>query len=369
MTPINIYERILDTADAALIRPAVMEPGWMLLAGCASLLIMALIFWPKYGLIARLSRVRMMNQRVQMEDSLKYLFDCEYRNVTCSMNSLAGHLNITAEHVTRLLDRLGSMGLITIKDRNISLTDTGRSYSLRVIRVHRIWESYLADETGVAQTDWHLEADRLEHEVTPEDAEKMAAQMGHPVFDPHGDPIPTVEGQLPAPRGKALNLLSEGEIARIIHIEDEPKSIYEQLVVLGLYPGMQVYVTDVDESRITFAADGEERVLTPLFASQITVEKLAGKEPVTRKYDLLSSLGIGEKAEVAGISPNCRGQQRRRLMDLGIVPGSLISAEMKSASGDPVGYRVMGTTIGIRRQQAELIFINKLNGETYEHSA
>jgi DtxR family Mn-dependent transcriptional regulator len=364
-----MHTNVPNAAGSVMIRSSVVQPGFMLLAGCAALLILAWIFWPRRGLISRLSRVRMMNQRVLMEDALKYLFDCEYRNVTCSMNGLAGHLNITVDHVTRLLERLSSMGLITIKDRSISLTDTGRSYSLRVIRVHRIWESYLADETGVDQVDWHIEADRLEHQVTAEDTEKMAAQMGNPVYDPHGDPIPTAEGNLPAPKGKSLNRLSQGGIARIIHIEDEPRSIYEQLVVLGLYPGMQVYVTDVDEGRITFAADGEERMLTPLFASQITVEELTGKAPVTRKYELLSSLDIGEKAEVTGISPNCRGQQRRRLMDLGIVPGSMISAEMKSASGDPVGYRVMGTTIGIRRQQAELIFINKLNGNSYEHSA
>jgi DtxR family Mn-dependent transcriptional regulator len=235
--------------------------------------------------------------------------------------------------------------------------------------VHRIWESYLADETGVAQADWHNEADWIEHQVTPEDTEKLAAQMGNPVYDPHGDPIPTVEGELPPPRGQALNCLKEGNLARIIHIEDEPRSIYEQLVVLGLYPGMQVYVTDVEEGRITFAADGEERVLTPLFASQITVEMVSGKAPATRKYSLLSSLDIGESAEVAGISPNCRGQQRRRLMDLGIVPGSLISAEIKSASGDPVGYRVMGTTIGIRKQQADMIFIHKENEQIHEYSA
>jgi len=79
------------------------------------------------------------------------------------------------------------------------------------------------------------------------------------------------------------------------------------------------------------------------------------------KHDVLSSLKIGEQAEVVGISPNCRGQQRRRLMDLGIVPGSNISAVMKSASGDPVGYRVMGTTIGIRKQHADQVFINLKN--------
>lgn len=75
--------------------------------------------------------------------------------------------------------------------------------------------------------------------------------------------------------------------------------------------------------------------------------------------EALSSLPIGEEAEVSGISPKCRGQQRRRFMDLGIIPGSIISAVMKSASGNLIGYRVMGTTIGIRKQQADQIFINR----------
>ncbi|MDD2512604.1 MAG: FeoA family protein [Proteiniphilum sp.] len=75
--------------------------------------------------------------------------------------------------------------------------------------------------------------------------------------------------------------------------------------------------------------------------------------------EVLSALPIGEQAEVSGISPKCRGQQRRRFMDLGIIPGSIISAVMKSASGNLIGYRVMGTTIGIRKEQAGQIFIKR----------
>ena len=337
-----------------------VSSGIIIIVGLIVVGFLLWLLWPGKGLMAQLSKIKMNNQRVQLEDALKYLFDCEYRNNHCSMDGIAGNLNISVDHASKLLERLLALGLITATDQEINLTDTGRSYALRVIRVHRIWERYLADETSVAQADWHNMADRMEHHVTTEDTERVAAQMGHPVFDPHGDPIPTISGELPDPKGKPLNGMKEGEVGRIIHIEDEPKSIYEQLVVQGLYPGMQIYVTDVAEGKITFAADGDECTLTPLFAAHITVEPLSGREPVSQKYDLLSSLAIGEKAEISGISPNCRGQQRRRLMDMGIVPGSLISAEMKSASGDPVGYRVMGTTIGIRKQQADLIFVDKI---------
>lgn len=337
-----------------------IEPGTMLMIG---LLIVVVLLWflmPKKGGFALLKKLRQSNERVQLEDALKFMFDCEYKKIDCDINSIAGNLNISADKAGRLINRLATLELINVNDQKVSLTDTGRSYALRVIRVHRIWELYLADETSMDPGDWHTEADRLEHNVTVEETEKIAAQLGHPVFDPHGDPIPSSDGQLPDPKGQSLSTFQEGQMGRIIHLEDEPRSIYEQLVVLGLYPGMEVYVTDVTENKITFVADGEECVLTKLFAGCITVVEVS-EVVQTQKLELLSSLKLGEQAEIAGISPNCRGQQRRRLMDFGIVPGSSISAVMKSASGDPVGYRVMGTTIGIRKQQADLVFINRKN--------
>jgi len=343
-----------------------IQPAIMFMTGIGVVALLTWIVWPKNGLLAQMSRIKLNSHRVQLEDALKFLFDCEYKSRKCDLNSLAGNLSISSDQAGRLLEKLLAMGLVNMDDHNITLTDTGRAYSLRVIRVHRIWERYLADETGVAPGEWHKVADRMEHHLSAEETDKLAAQMGNPVFDPHGDPIPTAEGVLPELKGQPLSFLKEGDIGRITHIEDEPRSIYEQLLVLGLFPGMQVYVTDVSENKITFAGDGDECTLTPLFASQITVELQKGKTPVTEKYNLLSDLDIGEEAEIIGISPNCRGQQRRRLMDLGIVPGSKVTAEIKSASGDPVGYRILGTTIGIRRQQAGLIFINRKNKLNHE---
>jgi DtxR family Mn-dependent transcriptional regulator len=132
---------------------------------------------------------------------------------------------------------------------------------------------------------------------------------------------------------------------------------------------MEVYVLDMTDGRIIFAADGEERILTSLFASSITVELIPEKEEISPKNEVLASLKIGEKAKILGISPNCRGQQRRRLMDLGIVPGTIISAEMQSASGDPLGFRILGATIAIRKSQTQFIFIKKIEKEVHEPTA
>jgi len=335
------------------------QSGLLILSGIAVVAIILWVFWPQKGLFSMLSKIKKNQKRVLLEDALKYLFDCEYNKVQCSMNSISGHLNISDDKAGQLIEHLHSMNLINYDKQHLELTDTGRSYALKIVRIHRIWERYLADETSTAQTDWHVEADRLEHIVSAEDTEKIAAQIGHPVFDPHGDPIPSPDGKLPEFKGRALHQLKKGDSARIVHIEDEPKSIYEQLVVQGLYPGMDIYVTDVQSDKISFAANGNEFALTPLFAAQISLELQEAKEKTLSEFQLLSNLKIGEKAEVAEISSNCRGQQRRRLMDLGIVPGSEITAIMRSASNDPTGYRVMGTTIGIRKKQAEMIFIHK----------
>ncbi|MCB9265264.1 MAG: metal-dependent transcriptional regulator [Lewinellaceae bacterium] len=335
------------------------HPGASLLIGVAILAVLLWALWPKRGLLALLNRARMNTRRALLEDALKFLFDCEYKGVSCGLNSIAGNLNISADKAAHLLNRLRAMGLIRMEEQEFFLTDTGRPYALRIVRVHRIWERYLADETGMGPMEWHGEADLQEHNMSAEAADELAARMGNPVFDPHGDPIPSARGELPAHRGRALSTLREGDIAQILHIEDEPHTIYEQLTALGLYPGMQVYVMDITEGKVSFAANGEECVLTPLFASSVTVELLPERAPLPQKYELLSSLKLGEKAEVVGISPNCRGQQRRRLMDLGVVPGTIISAELRSASNDPVAYRIMGATIAIRKDQASLIFINK----------
>jgi len=336
-----------------------MHPGNLIIIGILSMILLAWIYWPRKGLLAMIRRAARNSLKVQLEDALKFLFDCEYRKVPSGLHSIAGNLNISSSKTAEILDHLQQMDLIISKGDHFELTDAGRSYALRIIRVHRIWEKYLADETSINETEWHRVADQKEHEITAESADKVASQIGNPVFDPHGDPIPTSEGEMPQYKGKSLATLKEGDIGRILHIEDEPASIYEQLTALGIYPGMQIYVLDVSAGRISFAAEGQEQVLTPLFASAITVELVPDIKPIVQKHELLSSLQPGEKAEVIGISPHCRGQQRRRLLDLGIVPGTVVSSVIQSPSGDPTGYSIMGAVIGIRKSQADLIYITR----------
>ena len=151
--------------------------------------------------------------------------------------------------------------------------------------------------------------------------------------------------------------MKPGEFTIITHIEDEPHAIYSQIVAEGLYPGMQIRMMEISDKRIKFIANGEECVLSPLIAKSITVGVLKFENPVKGKFKSLSTLKIGEKGKILGIAKSLRGQQRRRLMDLCIVPGTEVKVEMESFTGDPVAYRIRGASIALRKIQTDKIYL------------
>jgi DtxR family Mn-dependent transcriptional regulator len=328
----------------------------MLLSVCAVLFFAAVLYWPEKGIIPRRLKHRKTTVRVLIEDSLKHLYNCEYTNVSCTIHSIAGNLNISGNEAANLISRLEAIGLIKSFSDELRLTPEGRSYALRVIRVHRLWERYLADETNVSETEWHSIAEEKEHAISPEQAEVLAAHLGNPVVDPHGDPIPSATGHIPERKGVPLTSLKEGESATIVHIEDEPKEIYAQLVAEGLCHGVQIRVIESTGTRIKFSAESEECVLAPSFASYVTVIPVP-KDEERKDYLTLSKLKPGKEATVIRISNIIRGQQRRRLMDFGIVPGTKISAEFSSLESDPVAYKIRGALVALRKNHTDHIFI------------
>jgi DtxR family Mn-dependent transcriptional regulator len=147
---------------------------------------------------------------------------------------------------------------------------------------------------------------------------------------------------------------------RIVHLEDEPEAVYAQLLAESLYLGMEIRITESNAQRIRFWANGDEHLLAPIVASSISVVPIPEKskvEPVIGEP--LNALEIGEVGEVIQISPRLRGQERRRMMDLGILPGTVIKAEMESPGGDPTAYRIRGALVAFREEQAYNIRIHR----------
>lgn len=335
------------------------DPLILLLIGILLLLALYFLFRPNSGIIYLILKHKSANQKALLEDALKFIYDCEYNNINCTLNSIAGNLNISADAAAGIVSKLQNLGLIQVDRDYLTLTSEGKSYALRVIRVHRLWEKFLADETSMTEKEWHKAAEEIEHKLSEEEADKLAAQIGNPVFDPHGDPIPTSTGEVPAKAGKYLTEMQPGEMATILHIEDEPDAIYSQILAEGLYPGIQIRMIEVNDKRVKFEANGEECILSPLIAKSITIGPIKFEKPVEGKLRTLSNLKVGEKGIVLGIAKSLRGQQRRRLMDLGIVPGTEIRAELESIASDPVAYRVRGSVIALRKDQADKIYLIK----------
>jgi DtxR family Mn-dependent transcriptional regulator len=341
-----------------------MDPLLSLITGIAIIALLIAIFYPGKGILAYRRKANVSKERVLIEDTLKFLFDNEYKGLVSSLKALAGTLNITLDKAAELILRLESLGLITTGAKNqLNLTEEGRSYALRVIRIHRIWERYLADETSVDEKKWHTDADQIEHKMSLSDADELASKLGHPVVDPHGDPIPSASGELPDYEGQSLNQLDQGDIARILHIEDEPETIYRQILAMGIYPGMEIRVIENSAERVRFECEGEDLVLAPVFAENITVqEKKLEKLTIDQENaKTLNQLERGQKARVLAISPACRKQQKRRLMDLGIVPGSEIEVALESAGKNPRAYRILDTLIALRELHASFIFVEPIN--------
>jgi len=333
-----------------------MNTGWIVVVGLAGLGVLA---WPRLGLWARWRQAQALARRSRREDALKHILKSEANGRTATLDSLAGVLAIGRGASARLLQELEDGGLLTFEGGGLKLRPAGREVALHIVRAHRLWESYLAELTGVAEREWHLRAEKQEHLLTPEQADALAARLGHPARDPHGDAIPGTDGALEGEPGRSLNSAAPETPLLITHIEDEPETVYCQLLALGLRPGMRAFVIERSITRIRFWADGQEHVLAPVFAENVSVQPL----PDSRTQDLieeafLSGLRPGETAQVIGISAACRGPERRRLLDLGFVPGTLVEVERVSPAGDPTAYRVRGTVIALRREQANLVRIH-----------
>jgi len=307
-----------------------------------------------------------MTQRVRMEDALKHLYDCEYSGKSSSIDSVAGALEISRARATRLVVQLEAMQLIHSDGVGLPLTEAGREYALRLLRTHRLWERYLADRTNVTPVEWHEQAERAEHVLKPAETEKLAAQMGYPLYDPHGDPIPTANGEMPPREGVALTSLEPGEVGAVVHLEDEPREVFQQIIDVGLAPLMQIELKEATPGAVRFSMDGHPCELPPVAASNVTVVRLAPTDVDERPSSQLADLEIGESATVSHIAPACQGLQRRRLLDLGFVPGTVVNAELSGASGDPVGYRVRGALVALRREQAGSIYVKRALPERSE---
>jgi DtxR family Mn-dependent transcriptional regulator len=312
---------------------------------------------PNVGVLARLGRYRAALGREQAENALKHLLSQASVGQAASLSSLQGALRANDRTLLALTARLEREGLIRTEGSEFRLTSEGERVALHVVRAHRLWELYLADELGVPVKQVHEKAERAEHLLSPVDVDRLSAAMGHPEVDPHGDPIPSRDGQLAAPVGTPLGAWPHSKPGRIVHLEDEPPLAYAQLTAIGLRLGQVVRIIDASPTRMVLSDGESEYVLAPMLAGNVHVTAAAGAPDRADSVLRLADLPSGRLGEVVSLDPACRGFMRRRLLDLGFTPGARIRPDLTTFAGDPRAYRLRGTTIALRRDQSERVLV------------
>jgi DtxR family Mn-dependent transcriptional regulator len=306
-------------------------------------------------LLARrvLGKVRQRREtrlRVTLEDALKHVYGCEERGARATIESLAGSLGMPMGRATEVARRLHERGLVVAAD-GLGLSAAGRRAAQQLVRAHRLWERYLADELQVPIAELHRRADRHEHGMAPDEVERLAAALGHPQSDPHGDPIPLVDALPVSVSGWPLTMVGRGIASEIVHLEDEPEDVFARLVAQGLEVGQQVTVRESAPGRLAVQVAGRSIQLSPIDAANIFVAAIP--RPPGSAARTLADLRTGERATVRGVRVS--GFTRRRLFDLGFTPGVVVECAFPSAFGEPRAYRVRGSLIALRPEQARRI--------------
>lgn len=335
------------------------NPAYALVLFFILSILLYLLFRPVKGWFWLIKNSYRLNEKTVIEDILKHLYHNEISGKKVTVNNLTRSLKFRDNLIIDMIKKMSINELIELDGEVLLLTNSGRDYALKIIRVHRLWEKYLAEKTGFDKLEWHDRAEEMEHKLSHEETNILATQLGHPMYDPHGDPIPTRQGKVAEVKGVSLATLPVNTVGRITHIEDEPDVIYKQILAENIHIGSQIRVVENNTQRIVFYAEGEEFKLAPVVASNLTVEVFEKENIIEQDLVRLSSLKEEETARVLGISKECRGEARRRLLDLGFVKGTPISIDLISPLKNPKAYLIKGTSIALRDNQASKILIQK----------
>jgi len=176
------------------------------------------------------------------QDYLKAIWKLE-RAGDMSTSALAESLGVTPASATAMLKKLATLGLV-VHERyhGATLTPAGERMALEVVRHHRLLETYLVTRLGVPWDEVHQEAEVLEHHLSEELEARIAEELGHPEFDPHGDPIPTLSGQIADVPAERLSDMAEGTRAVVSRVSDHDPALLRYLAEQGLVPDAVVEV-------------------------------------------------------------------------------------------------------------------------------
>jgi DtxR family Mn-dependent transcriptional regulator len=179
-----------------------------------------------------------------VEDYLKAIYQLNQEEPAAGSvtgQRIAERLGVASPSVTNMIKRLSDLGLVQHERyRGVELSESGERIALEVVRHHRLLERYLVEVLGYGWDEVHDEAERLEHHISEALEARMAAALGNPTVDPHGDPIPHLDGSVAGAETRPLVELVPGEMATVHRVSDRDPERLRYLEQLGLRPGAHV---------------------------------------------------------------------------------------------------------------------------------
>lgn len=182
------------------------------------------------------------------QDYLKSIYKLQHghtSNGSVNTTALSDNMGLAAASVTNMVKKLAEMGLVRHTPyRGMALTDAGEKIALEVLRHHRLLERYLVETLGYSWDEVDAEADRLEHVISENFEDRIDEAMGFPTTDPHGDPIPTKDGNINSEDTRPLSEVNAGSRVRIRTVSDQDPEMLRYMEGLGLMPSALVEVQE-----------------------------------------------------------------------------------------------------------------------------
>lgn len=217
-----------------------------------------------------------------IQDYLKHIFALSANGQPASTNALAEILGIAPASVTGMVQKLAAFDPPLVdyrKHQGVTLTPVGARAALEVIRHHRLLETWLAQSLGYTWDEVHEEACRLEHSISEMFEARVAAALGHPHRDPHGDPIPDADLVMPGDDGYPLSSLRPGQQAVILRVGDDSPHFLRHMTDLGLVPGARLNITAYSplDNNLTLEVTGHAPVTLGLAITlKVIVDPISG---------------------------------------------------------------------------------------------
>lgn len=201
-----------------------------------------------------------------IEDYLKEIYKLSKKKKRATTNDLADRLDVTPASVSGMIKKLSKTDPPLVeykKHRGVVLTAEGEQVALEIIRHHRLIELFLHQILGFPWDQVHEEADRLEHVISEEFEERIAEALGNPLHDPHGDPIPTTDLEIPPSSSQPLSDLRTGDRAVIQRVKDSEPELLAYLSGLGLIPQIRTEIIDYSpfDENLTIQIEGQKETI------------------------------------------------------------------------------------------------------------